>query len=203
VQTIGHTPMNSLECGIGALPPPSINNLVSKEVRLPLQEAFVSGGLPRFIEKWKLVTTDPVTLDAVSGLTIPFSSLPPCRLPTPEELSREDEDPVVDASVAEILALGAAVVVPNNTVGFYSRVFTVPKTERGVEYGKRFIINLKVSFYKMIHKVSFDFIQTCITRVKEFLHILMPTLNPVGDTTGYTSLIVQPLVLSNIPLFSL
>ena len=110
---------------IVALPPPSINNFVSK-VRLPPQKAFVSGGLPRFIEKWKLVTTDPVTLDAVSGLTIPFSTLPPCRLPTPEELSREDEDPVVDASVAEIPALGAAVIMPNNTVGFYSRVF---KTE--------------------------------------------------------------------------
>jgi hypothetical protein len=46
----------------------------------------------------------------------------------------------------------------------------------------------------MIHKVSFDFIQTCIIRVTEFLHISMPTLNPVGDTSGYTSLIVQPLV---------
>ena len=45
-----------------------------------------------------------------------------------------------------------------------------------------------------MHKVSFDFIQTCIIRVIEFLHITMPTLNPVGDTTGYTSLIVQPLV---------
>ena len=45
-----------------------------------------------------------------------------------------------------------------------------------------------------MHKVSFDFIQTCIIRVIEFLHISMPTLNPVGDTTGYTSLIVQPLV---------
>ena len=39
-----------------------------------------------------------------------------------------------------------------------------------------------------------DFIQTCIMRVTEFLHISMPTLNPVGDTSGYTLLIVQPLV---------
>ena len=31
---------------------------------------------------------------------------------------------------------------------FISRVFTVPKLERGIEYGKRFILNLKVSgFY--------------------------------------------------------
>ena len=31
----------------------------------------------------------------------------------------------------------------------------------------------------------------------------MPTLNPVGDTTGYTSLLVQPLVLSKFPQFKL
>ena len=131
---------------IAVLPPPSTDNLVSKEVKLPLQEVFIAGGLPNFMDNWKVITTDPVTLDAVTGLTIPFSTLPPCRLPTQEELSRLDEDPVVDASVEEILALGAAIIVPNNTAGFYSRVFTVPKTERGVEYGKRFIINLKVSF---------------------------------------------------------
>ena len=28
---------------------------------------------------------------------------------------------------------------------FLSRVFTVPKLERGKEYGRRFILNLKVS----------------------------------------------------------
>ena len=131
---------------MAVLPPPSTDNLVSKEVQLPLQEAFSAGGLPNYIDNWRVITTDPVTLDAVTGLTIPFSTLPPTRLPTQEELTRKDEDPVVDASVAEILALGAAVIVPNTTAGFYSCVFTVPKMERGVEYGKRFIINLKVSF---------------------------------------------------------
>ena len=31
---------------------------------------------------------------------------------------------------------------------FISHVFTVPKMERGIEYGKRFILNLKViGFY--------------------------------------------------------
>ena len=126
--------------------PPSTDIAVSKEVILPPQQDFTSGVLPNFIDNWKAITTDPVTLDAVSGLTIPFKYLPPCRLPTQEELSSADTDPVVDTSVAELLTLKAAVVVPNNTMGFYSRVFTVPKMERGVEYGKRFIINLKVSF---------------------------------------------------------
>ena len=134
---------------IVVLPPSPTDNVVSKEVILPPQEAFVAGGLPNFIDKWKVITTDSVTLDAVTGLTIPFVSLPPCRLPTQQELTRFDEDPVVDASVAEILALGAAIIVPNNSAGFYSRVFTVPKVERGVEYGKRFIINLKVSLINL------------------------------------------------------
>jgi len=122
------------------------NISVKKEVVLPPEEPFSAGSLPRFRDKWESITTDPVTLDAVSGLTIPFKDLPPCRLPTREELLNVDEDPVVDASIAELLALKAAAVVPSNSEGFFSRVFTVPKMERGVEYARRFIINLKVSF---------------------------------------------------------
>ena len=118
------------------------NISVNKEVVLPPEQVFSAASLPRFKETWKSITTDPVTLDAVSGLTIPFRNLPPCRLPTREELLRLDEDPVVDASIAELLALKAAAVVPTNSEGFYSRVFTVPKMERGVEYARRFIINL-------------------------------------------------------------
>ena len=117
------------------------NISVNKEVVLPPEQVFSAASLPRFKETWKSITTDPVTLDAVSGLTIPFKDLPPCRLPTQEELSSVDEDPVVDASIAELLALKAAAVVPSNTEGFYSKVFTVPT----VEYARRFIINLKVS----------------------------------------------------------
>ena len=98
------------------------NTTVIKEVILPPEEVFSAGGLPRFIDMWKSITTDPVTLDAVSGLTIPFKDLPPCRLPTREELSSVDEDPVVDASVSELLALKAAAVVPSNSEGFYSKV---------------------------------------------------------------------------------
>ena len=35
--------------------------------------------------------------------------------------------------------------VHENDEVFLSRVFTVPKMERGKEYGRRFILNLKVS----------------------------------------------------------
>ena len=75
-------------------------------------------------DNWEAITEDPVTLDAVTGFTIPFATTPPCRLPTQEELTAVDSDPVVDESIKEILDLKAAVIVPPDTPGFYSRVFT-------------------------------------------------------------------------------
>ena len=41
--------------------------------------------------------------------------------------------------------LNAVRVVDVKEEVFLSRVFTVPKLERGIEYGRRFILNLKVS----------------------------------------------------------
>ena len=141
------------------------NISVNKEVVLPPEQVFSAASLPRFKETWESITTDPVTLDAVSGLTIPFRNLPPCRLPTREELLSLDEDPVVDASIAELLALKAAAVVPTNTEGFYSR-------ERGVEYARRFIINLKVSFIFNYIRIAVSIVSHLITtetvRVSEF-----------------------------------
>ena len=45
----------------------------------------------------------------------------------------------------ELLNLEAVQEVDVKEEVFISRVFTVPKMERGKEYGKRFILNLKVS----------------------------------------------------------
>ena len=39
---------------------------------------------------------------------------------------------------------------------FISRVFTVPKLERGIEYGKRFILNLKVSGFYTAPEQRYD-----------------------------------------------
>ena len=82
-----------------------------------------------------------------------------------------DEDPVVDASVSELLALKAAAVVPSNSEGFYNKVFTVSKMGRGVEYARRFIINLKVSLIINIRitvSIVSHFIMTETVRVSEF-----------------------------------
>ena len=54
-------------------------------------------------------------------------------------------DLVIDSTVKEMLNLNAIQVVHRETKVFISKVFTVPKLERGKEYGRRFILNLKVS----------------------------------------------------------
>ena len=112
---------------------------------LLVQRTFVAGYLPKFLSQWESITEDLVTLDAVTGFMNPFSELNPCRVPTQQKLISLDNDPVLDQSI-EILKLKDAVIVPIISSGFYSRDFTVLKLERGVEYRKRFIINLKVSF---------------------------------------------------------
>ena len=118
---------------------------LNKNLILPPQRTFVSGCLKDFLPQWKMISEDPVTLDAVTGITIPFEELPPRRVPSQQELMSQDEDPVVDESIRELLDLKAAVIVPRDSPGFFSSVFTVPKLERGVEYARRFIIILKVS----------------------------------------------------------
>ena len=45
-----------------------------------------------------------------------------------------------------MLKLGAIKEIPWDSKGFFSRVFTVSKVKRGKEYGRRFILNLKVSY---------------------------------------------------------
>ena len=79
-------------------------------MKLPIQEAFITRDRPNGLY-WKVIKIEPLSLDAasVSGLSIPFSTLPLCKLPAQEELSRADKNPVVDALVVEILALGAVV----------------------------------------------------------------------------------------------
>ena len=62
-----------------------------------------------------------------------------------EELSSKRSDPVVDSKIQEMLTLRAIQVLDRKAEVFISRVFTVPKIERGKEYGRRFILNLKVS----------------------------------------------------------
>ena len=52
---------------------------------------------------------------------------------------------MIDDAINELLHLKAVQEIHKEDEVFLSRIFTVPKMERGKEYGKRFILNLKVS----------------------------------------------------------
>ena len=112
---------------------------------IPLQGKFRAGELTRHVDDWKQVIDDHITLQAIAGVNIPLLSTPPLRYVTKEELEERRIDPVIDEAIAELLNLEAVQVVPRDAKVFLSRVFTVPKLERGKEYGRRFILNLKVS----------------------------------------------------------
>ena len=69
---------------------------------------------------------------------------------------------------------------------FISRVFTVPKLERGIEYGKRFILNLKVSgFYtapeQRYNRIAPDPILLVFLRLCRWILVYLIT---VGFTTN-------------------
>ena len=112
---------------------------------MPNQGKFRSASLSYHREDWLLITQDPFVLQAISGVKIPLGRNPPTRCPTQKELNHRSEDPVLEKSISELLSLGAVTEVAVDSEAFISRVFTVPKVERGIEYGRRFILNLKVS----------------------------------------------------------
>ena len=128
---------------------------------LPNQGQFVAGALTRHVEEWSQVTDDYVSLQAIVGVKIPLTGKPPVRRASRAELDERRVDPVIDEAVKvvstqevlvslinspqELLNLKAVQEMQENDEVFLSRVFTVPKMERGKEYGRRFILNLKVS----------------------------------------------------------
>ena len=119
---------------------------------VPDQGNFYSASLSTHTQAWLKISKDPFIIQAISGgVRIPLSGSPPTRSPTQEELACKSKDPVVEKAISELLRLGAVVEVPADSEVFLSRVFTVPKLERGQEYGRRFILNLKVRYHLPIN----------------------------------------------------
>ena len=128
---------------------------------VPNQGQFVAGALTRHVEEWSQVTDDYVSLQAIVGVKIPLTGKPPVCRASRAELDERRVDPVIDEAVKvvstqevlvslinspqELLNLKAVQEIQEEDEVFLSRVFTVPKMERGKEYGRRFILNLKVS----------------------------------------------------------
>ena len=134
----------------------------TQSVTVPQQGQFIAGALTRHLDAWRQVTEDYVSLQAIVGVKIPLIGKPPVRRASRAELDERRVDPVIDEAVKvvstqavlvslinspqELLNLKAVQEMQEDDEVFLSRVFTVPKMERGKEYGRRFILNLKVSF---------------------------------------------------------
>ena len=130
---------------------------------VPQQGKFIAGELTRHLNAWRHVTDDYISLQAIVGVRIPLLGKPPLRRASKAELDERRVDPVIDEaikvvstqaglvslinSLQELLELKAVQEKQEDDEVFLSRVFTVPKTERGKEYGRRFILNLKVSLF--------------------------------------------------------
>ena len=146
-----------------------ISPVTKDTVKVPDQGQFKAAVLMDHLNDWQEITKDPVTIQAVKGVKLPLRSTPPTCCPTEGDLERRDEDPVVDSSIKELLELGAIQEIPRDTPVFLSKVFTVPKLERGKEYGRRFILNLKVSIENIF--TSAQCLYLLESRLKQPLHI--------------------------------
>ena len=112
---------------------------------VPNQGQFRAGALTRHVQEWSQITDDYITLQAIKGVKLPLIGRPPVRCPSRAELDEWRVDPVIDETIKELLYLNAVQEVHEKDEVFLSRIFTVPKMERGKEYARRFIQILKVS----------------------------------------------------------
>ena len=117
----------------------------TQKVIVPFQRQFKAASLRLHRLEWAQITRDPICLQAIHGAKLPLLRKPPISSPPEKVLREERVDPVIDTTVHDLLQMGVIREIPVETKVFLSRVFTVPKKERGKEYGRRFILNLKVS----------------------------------------------------------
>ena len=115
------------------------------QVVIPPQPAFVAGSLGSKVQEWAHITSHSECLNIIQGRWLHFKGpRPPLNPPTQLNLLEYQEDPAMDKAISEMLEMNVIQEISVDTPVFRSRVFTVPKKERGVEYGRRFILNLKV-----------------------------------------------------------
>ena len=117
----------------------------TQKVIVPIQRQFKAASLRLHGLEWAQITQDPKCLQAIHGVKLPLLRKPPISSPPEKVLREERVDPVIDTTVQDLLQMGVIREIPAETKVYLSRVFTVPKKERGKEYGRRFIVNLKVS----------------------------------------------------------
>ena len=130
----------------------ALGRLASRDKRLHLSTSHRGGQDPRCASKAELDErrVDPVIDEAV------------------KVVSTQAVLVLLNICLQELLELKAVQEMQEDDKVFLSRVFTVPKTERGREYGRRFILNLKVSLFHTYQDLD---------RTALFLPLRDPTLS--------------------------
>ena len=117
-------------------PPRSFRNTTTRSKRGEVQ----AGGLARSLGYWKSVTSDPVLLSMVGGLSINFTCDPwQCRYPSPVPMN-DTERSFVNNEVSRLELAGVLKRVQPREGEFISNIFLRPKPEAGKF---RMILNLK------------------------------------------------------------
>ena len=102
-------------------------------------ESPLAGRIQKFLENWKVLTSDKHILDVVKGWVVPLLSTPiQSKIPHPVSMNYEEER-AMDLEVASMLTKGAIREAIPKADQFLSNVFVTPKGE-GLY---RPIINLK------------------------------------------------------------
>ena len=112
-----------------------------------------------FRRNWRQVTDDDISLLAIMGVKIPLLGKPPVRRASKAEVDERRMDPVIDEAVKvvstqavlvslinslqELSKLKAVQEMQEEDEVFLSRVFTVPKTERGKGVWQTFHLKTK------------------------------------------------------------
>ena len=107
---------------------------------LPTTANYIGGRLQHFADEWHLVTTDPWIISSLKeGLAIDFISIPTQSTMPKSVPMGEDQETICDDEVSNLLKKGAIVRVHNDSDGFCSSLFVIPKKSGG----HRPIINLR------------------------------------------------------------
>ena len=114
----------------------------------------VGGRLSRFWKRWRLMGASPFILNKLQyGLRLDWVSTPPVLTTKPNVISRcldRDKMELMRSHVTQMLIKGAIQLIQDDSPGFYSRIFMVPK-----QGGKwRPVIDLS-ALNKFVNKSSF------------------------------------------------
>ena len=128
----------------------------------------IGGRLSEFYNEWEYITDNWWVLDSVkNGVKLQFDSVPIMHDTPTEFYGNKDNENVIDKEVTELLGKGAIELVDNqdnNPNVFYSRIFVVPKKEKGKW---RAVLDLR-DFNNFVTKKHFK--MEGLQEVREALH---------------------------------